>query len=264
MGKAIVEGWRASGIDLSPIVAVDPATPKIDGIRTVASPAEAGPPPKLVVLGVKPQQLDEVASQLRTWLTSKTVIVSLLVGVDVAALRQRFTKAAAIVRALPNLPIAVRRGIVALYSDDAGDTVREQLAALFAPLAFGVWMNEERSLAAVASVAGAGPAYVARFIDALAKAGEQGGLSPEMASTIALETVLGTAWMAAATGETMTEIAGRVASPKGTTEAGLDVLDREHVLDQLIGVAIAAAARRGEELAAEARTASLAEDASLS
>jgi pyrroline-5-carboxylate reductase len=264
MGGSIVEGWRASAIDLSPIVIVDPATPNLEGVRTVTSPAEAGAPPKLVILGVKPQQIDEVASQLRTWLTSKTVVVSILVGVEAASLKQRFPKAAAIVRALPNLPIAVRRGVVALYSVDASDTVREQLADLFAPLAFGVWMKEERSLAAVGSVAGAGPAYVARFIKALAKAGEQRGLSPEIASTIALETVLGTAWMAATTGETMEEIARRVASPKGTTQAGLDVLDRDHVLDQLIGVTIAAATRRGEELAEEAKTASLAEDVRLS
>jgi pyrroline-5-carboxylate reductase len=186
------------------------------------------------------------------------------VGVEVASLKERFPKAAAIVRALPNLPVAVRRGVVALFSNDADDSVRTQLADLFAPLAFGVWMNEEKSLAAVGSVAGAGPAYVARFVEALAKAGEQRGLSREIATTIALETVLGTAWMAATTGETMEDIAKRVASPKGTTQAGLEVLDREHVLDQLIGVAIAAAARRGEELAEGAKSASLAEDAHLS
>ena len=263
MGRAIIDGWRASAIDLSPIVVIDPAKPTIEGVRTVASPAEAGPPPKLVVLGFKPQQLDEVANQLRTWLTSKAVIVSLLVGVEIASLKRRFPKAAAIVRALPNLPVAVRRGVMALYSDDASDDAREHLADLFAPLAFGVWMNEEAKLAAVGSVAGAGPAYVARFIDALAKAGEERGLSREMASAIALETVLGTAWLAATTHESMEEIARRVASPKGTTQAGLDVLDHDHVLDQLIGVTIVAAARRGEELAEEATTASLAEEARL-
>ena len=114
-------------------------------------------------------------------------------------------------------------------------------------------MTDEAGLAAVGSVAGAGPAYVARFIAALAKAGVQRGLSEEMASTVALETVLGTAWMAAASGETMDAIARRVASPNGTTEAGLAVLDQDNVLDGLIGVTIEAAARRGAELAAAAR-----------
>jgi pyrroline-5-carboxylate reductase len=128
-----------------------------------------------------------------------------------------------------------------------------ELNNFFSALGFAMWMSDEAKLAALGSVAGAGPAYVARFIDALAKAGEKRGLSPEIAAVIARETVLGTAWMAATTGEDMASIAKRVASPKGTTEAGLAVLDREHVLDELIAVTIEAAARRGAELAEEAR-----------
>jgi pyrroline-5-carboxylate reductase len=127
-----------------------------------------------------------------------------------------------------------------------------------------MWMADEAKLAALGSIAGAGPAYVARFIDALTKAGEKRGLTTEIAATIARETVLGTAWMAATTGEDMESIAKRVASPKGTTEAGLGVLDRERVLDELIAVTIEAAARRGAELAEEARSPSLAEATRLS
>ena len=123
-----------------------------------------------------------------------------------------------------------------------------------------MWAADEAKFAAIGSVAGAGPAYVARFIAALTKAGEKRGLSSEIALTIALETVLGTAWMAATTGESMDSIAKRVASPKGTTQAGLAVLDREAVLDQLIALTIEAAAKRGAELAAEAHGPSLAED----
>ena len=263
MGRAILDGWRGAGISLAPILVVDPAKPAIDGVKRAATPAEAGPAPKLVILGVKPQMIDEVAGQLKTWLTSKTVVVSLLVGVEAASLRQRLPKAGPIVRSLPNLPVAVRRGVVALFSDEADEAVRQQLANLFAPLGFAPWMADEAKLAAVGSVAGAGPAYVARFIDGLIKAGEQRGLSREIASTIALETVLGTAWMAAASNESMDAIANRVASPKGTTAAGLAVLDKEQVLDQLIALAIDAAARRGAELAAEARPASLAEPVRL-
>jgi pyrroline-5-carboxylate reductase len=263
MGRAILDGWRGAGHCLTPIVVVDPAKPAIEGVKSVATPAEAGPAPKLVVLGVKPQMLDEVAGQLKTWLTSKTVVVSLLVGVETASLRERLPKAGPIVRALPNLPVSVRRGVVALYSAEADEAVRQQLANLFAPLGFAPWMADEAKLAAVGSVAGAGPAYVARFIDALIKAGEQRGLSREIASTIALETVLGTAWMAAATNESMDAIVNRVASPKGTTAAGLAVLDKEQVLDQLVALAIDAAARRGAELAKEARPASLAEPVRL-
>lgn len=263
MGRAIVAGWRSAGIDLSQVVVIRPSGTPVEGVRTVSSLPEAGVPPKLVVLAVKPQKLDEVAPQLRPWLTSRTTFVSILAGVEAASLRQRFPKAGAIVRAMPNLPVAIRRGVVALYSEDADDAVRQQLAELFAPLGFAPWMPDEAKFAAVGSVAGAGPAYVARFIAALTRAGEKRGLSTEIASTVALETVLGTAWMAAASGETMDEIARRVASPNGTTEAGLAVLDHDHVLDELIAVTIDAAARRGTELAEEAKTASLAEPARL-
>ena len=263
MGGAMVAGWRSAGIDLSNAVVIRPSGTPVDGVRTVKSFAEAGQPPKLVVLAVKPQKLDEVTPQLKTWLTSKATVVSILAGVEVASLRQRFRNAGAVVRAMPNLPVAIRRGVVALYSDDADDAVRQQLAELFAPLGFSPWMADEAKFSAVGSVAGAGPAYVARFIAALTKAGMDKGLSQEIASTIALETVLGTAWMAASTGETMDEVARRVASPNGTTEAGLAVLDRDQVLDQLVGVAIDAASQRGRELAEAAREPSLAEPARL-
>ena len=264
MGRAIVEGWRSAGLDLSPLTVIRPSGTPVDGVRTVSGYADAGAPPKLVVLAVKPQKLDEVAPQLRPWLTSKATIVSILAGVEAASLRERFPKAGSIVRAMPNLPVAIRRGVVALYSADADDAQRQQLAELFAPIGFAPWMADEAKFAAVGSVAGAGPAYVARFVDALRKAGEKRGLSTEIASTVALETVLGTAWLAASGGESMGDLARRVASPGGTTEAGLAVLDRDDVLDQLIAVTIEAAAKRGTDLAEAARAASLAEPARLS
>ena len=259
MGSAILEGWRAAQISLSNVVAIDPDLPLILGARTVGTLAEAGPPPKLVVLGFKPQQLDEIAAQLRTWLTSRTVVVSLLVGVEARTLREQLPKAGTIIRALPNLPVSVRRGVIGLYSEDADDILRQEIANIFSPLGYVPWMVDEAKLASLGSVSAAGPAYVARFIAALTHAGEQRGLSNEMASAIALETVLGTAWMAAANRDSMEAIAKRVASPGGTTEAGLAVLDKEQVLDQLMALTIDAAARRGTELANEAKLASLAE-----
>lgn len=264
LGQAIVAGWRLAEVDLSAAVVIRPSGVAVDGVRTVSTYADAGPPPRLVVLAMKPQKLDEAAEQLKPWLTSKSTIVSLLAGVEVATLRERFPRAGAIVRVMPNLPVAMRRGVVALYTDDADEAVRAQLGDLFAALGYAMWMADEAKFAAVASVAGAGPAYVARFVAALAKAGEGRGLSRETAATIALETVLGTAWMAAGTGEAMDDVVRRVASPNGTTEAGLAVLDRDQVLDQLIAVTIDAAARRGAELAEEAKSPSLAGEAQLS
>ena len=253
MAGAMVEGWRLAGVDLSSAVVIRPSGMPVVGVRTVKTLADAGAVPRLVVLGFKPQKLDEVAPQLKNWLTSKTTVVSILAGVEVATLRKRFPNAGTIVRAMPNLPVAIRRGVVALYTEDADDTARQELGNLFAALGFALWAADETKLAAVGSVAGAGPAYVARFIAALAKAGEERGLSQEIAATVAQETVLGTAWMAATTGESMDEIARRVASPNGTTEAGLAVLDHDQVLDQLVSVTIQAAAQRGRELAEEAR-----------
>ncbi|HWU93215.1 MAG TPA: pyrroline-5-carboxylate reductase dimerization domain-containing protein, partial [Sphingomicrobium sp.] len=122
---------------------------------------------------------------------------------------------------------------------------------LFAPLGFAPWMADEAKFSAVGAVAGSGPAYVARFIAALIKAGEERGLSNEIASTIAVETVLGTSWLAATERDGMDEIARRVASPNGTTEAGLAVLDRS--LGDLVEQTLDASADRGRQLAEAAR-----------
>lgn len=263
MAGAIVEGWRSAGTDLSNTVVIRPSGRPVEGIRVVTDLAEAGAEPWLVFLGFKPQQLDEVAPRLSSYVTPATTVVSLLAGVEAAALRQRFPNAGAIVRVIPNLPVSVRRGVIALHSSDAPGHVRDHLSQLFGQLGYGIWTNTEAQLAAIGSVAGAGPAYVARFIDALAKAGVDRGLSFETASTIALETVLGTAWMATSTRESMDALAQRVASPGGTTEAGLAVLDREDVLDKIVSLAIGAASRRATELAADAQARKLAESPPL-
>jgi pyrroline-5-carboxylate reductase len=252
MGQAMVEGWRTAGVDLSNAVVIRPSGMPVQGVRTVASIAEAGAAPRLIILAVKPQKLDEVARDLAPWISSKTILVSILAGVEAQSLRERFGKAV-IIRAMPNLPVAVRRGVVALYGDDADDKVRKQIGDVFAALGFAMWTESETAFAAIGAVAGAGPAYVARFIRALAVAGVKQGLPESLAATIALETVFGTAWMAASTGETMDDVAKRVASPRGTTEAGLAILDRDGALEALVNATIDAARRRGAELAAEAR-----------
>jgi pyrroline-5-carboxylate reductase len=254
MGGAMIDGWRLAETNFANFVVIRPSGVAVDGVRTVKTPAEAGSPPKLVILAFKPQNLDEVAAQLKPWLTSKTVVVSILAGVEVATLRARFPGVRSVVRAMPNLPVAIRRGVVALYSEDADEALRLELAELFVLLGFTPWMADEAKFAAAGAVAGAGPAYVARFIDALSKAGQDRGLSEQIASIVARETVLGTAWLSASTGEDMAALAKRVASPKGTTEAGLKVLDHDKVLEQLVALTIEAAAARGAEIAEEAKS----------
>ncbi len=253
MGQAMVEGWRSAGVDLSMATAIRPSGKIVTGLRTVTSVKEAGAAPRMIILGFKPQQLDEIAPELAPWITSKTIIVSLLAGVEGESLRRRFGKGI-IVRATPNLPVAVRRGVVALYSlNDIESGLLKQLSEVFAALGFAMWTETEASFSSIGAVAGAGPAYVARFIDALADGAAKQGLPESLAATVALETVLGTAWMAASTKETMDEIARRVASPRGTTESGLAVLDRDAALRTLVERTVEAARRRGAELAAEAR-----------
>ena len=177
----------------------------------------------------------------------------MLAGVEAATLRGLFPHVQSVVRIMPNLPVGERLGVVALYSHDADPDLRKRMKALFGLVGLAVWTQSEAELAAIGSVAGAGPAYVARFIAALARAGEQQGLSLDVADKVALQTVLGTSTMAGARNESMDDIARRVASPKGTTEAGLAVLDAADALDRLVAETIAAAARRGAELAAAAR-----------
>lgn len=263
MGGAILDGWRMGGLGLEPVTVIRPSGKPVEGARVVTSLREAGVPPRLVVLAFKPQKLDEIAPELRRYLSAQTVVVSLLAGVEVESLRQRFPGVDAIVRATPNLPVAVRRGVTGLYGTDVGSEAKTFLNNLFSALGYAMWTADEQKLGALGAVAGAGPAYVARFVAALTKAGVKRGLTEEIAATLAIETVLGTAWMAATTNETMASVAKRVASPKGTTEAGLAVLDHNDVLDELIALTIDAAAKRGAELAEMAKVPSLEEGARL-
>ena len=251
MAGAMVAGWRVAGVDLSRAVVIRPSGTPVEGVRTVRTFGEAGLLPGLVLLGFKPQQLDEVASGLALRVTGQTTIVSILAGVEGASLRARFPNASAIVRAMPNLPVAVCRGIVPLFSEDADQANRDLLGGLFRALGMAIWCATIEAFSATGGVSGPGPAYVARFIAALADAGTARGLDPELALTVARETVFGSAWLAASTSEAMDEIVARVRSPNGTTQAGLEVLDAE--LPALIDRTLTAASRRSAELAAAAR-----------
>jgi pyrroline-5-carboxylate reductase len=252
MAGALVEGWQKSDVDLSQAVAIRPSGKPVPGLRTVTAIPDKSPPLRCV-LGFKPQMLGTIAPDLAPRLSAETVLVSMLAGVEAATLRTLFPTVHAIVRIMPNLPVAERRGVTALFSDDAPPDLRKRMKGLFGLLGLALWTERESEFAVIGAVAGAGPAYVARFIAALAKAGEKRGLAPDLADRIALETVLGTAVMAEARNESMEEVARRVASPNGTTEAGLAVLDAKRALDHLIAETIAAAARRGRELAEGAR-----------
>ena len=248
MAGAMVEGWRRAGIDLSNAIAIRPSGTPVDGVRTVTQLPSGSP--ALVLLGIKPQKLDDVAPGLEPVVGPDATLVSILAGVELPSLRNRFPRAGTIIRAMPNLPVSEGKGVVALIGERPIDASLHQL---FAPLGLVIDAANDAEFDAVGTIAGAGPAYVARFVAALTKAGEVRGLSPDRAAQVALELVFGTALMARTRDESMTEIARRVASPQGTTMAGLAVIDRAQALDRLIEETFAAADRRERELAEAAR-----------
>ena len=249
MAGAMVAGWRRAGVLGEDVLAVRPSGTPVEGTRVVTAIPASGEP-DLVLLGVKPQVLDGIVDELEPRVGPRTTLLSILAGAELASLRRRFPRAATIVRAMPNLPVAVGEGVTALIGERAiGDAMR----ARFDALGRVHLARDEAEFAAVGGLAGSGPAYVARFVEALARAGAGRGLDPDDAIALALQTVLGTAKLAAATGEPMAALAARVASPKGTTLAGLAVLDEDGALDRLLARTLDAAASRSAELAAAAR-----------
>ncbi len=251
MAGAMVDGWRAAEVDLAGVTVIRPSGTPVAGVCTVTA-LPTGEAPRLVMLGVKPQKLDEVAPGLKPHVGPDTILVSMLAGVSAATLRRRFPDARAIVRVMPNLPVAQREGVTALYSEDEDSDARGIVEALMTTLGLAPWCADEATFSAIGGVAGSGPAYVARFTEALARGGAGLGLEPALASRIAVQTLVGTAAMASAGGEPMADIARRVASPNGTTEQALAVLDAPEGLQQLIDAMLGAATTRGQELAEEA------------
>lgn len=220
-----------------------------DGVRWSPAAPE-GETPEVLVLAVKPQQLDVVAPALRG--TRPDLLLSILAGVEEAALTTRF-EAGAIVRAMPNLPVAIGKGVTGLFSSTADEDARATAEALCAPLGRYEWIDEERLFDAVTALAGSGPGFLFRFIDALAQAGAALGLPEDQARRLALATVEGSAVMAATSDDSPATLADRVASPGGSTREGLNVLDRDAALIALLTETLRASERRNREMAAAAR-----------
>lgn len=250
MGGAMLRRWLASGMapgDVTVLTRGPAALPA--GVRHLHAlpPGEA---PGTVVLAMKPQQLDDVAPMLAG--VNPPLLVSILAGVEAAALAARMS-ARAVVRAMPNLPVAIGQGVTALYTTSAAADVRAAAAALAAPLGSVEWIDDETQFDAVTALAGCGPGFVFRFADALAQAGTALGLAPDQAMRLALATLAGSAAMAIAGEASPATLADRVASPGGSTRKGLDVLDADGALVALMTATLAAAARRNADMAAAAR-----------
>ncbi len=244
MAGAMLSRWLATGMDPARVTVIDPALPVFASVRAVAAlPDEA--PPAMLMLGVKPQMLGDIASVLARAVGSETVLLSILAGVRHATLAGLFPRAAQVVRVMPNLPVAIGEGAVALHAPDAD---RAGVTALMAPLGLVEWIDDEGLFDAVTALSGSGPAFVYRFAQALAEGGVAMGLSPDMANRLARATVAGAASLAKASPEPLATLADRVASKGGSTRVGLDVLDEGAALPTLVADALMAAQARNREL----------------
>ncbi len=254
MTGAMVEGWLRAGLAPNTLTACGPnPKPVPEGMRFVA-----GVPTgvfDIVLLGMKPQKLAEAAFGIEPLVGPGTMLVSVLAGVELAALAARFPRAGAIVRLMPNLAAAIGKSPVGLVSQPLTADQRTRIDTLAAMLGDAEWLADESPFDLVAALAGSGPAFVYRFIDALAAGATGLGLGAEQAQRLALAMVVGAAELAAASPHAPGELARRVASPGGMTQKGLDVLDEGGALADLVTETLRAARDRGREMADEARAA---------
>jgi pyrroline-5-carboxylate reductase len=246
MGQAFLRGW--SGI--AEVSFVDPAVGQLDNARKLASPDEAPrlPGPLVVLVAVKPQLLSSVLPDLAGLAGPDVLFLSIAAGVPIAVLQAQLGPAARIVRAMPNTPVSVGRGISAAVAAPAvDDSQRGAVARLLEAVGELVWLDSEAQLDAVTAVSGSGPAYFFRFAEALALAGAQAGLDPDIATRLARATLVGAGAVAGARDDDLAALRVEVTSPGGTTAAALASLDSAG-LDSIVGDAVTAAVRRSKEL----------------
>jgi pyrroline-5-carboxylate reductase len=237
MGQALVHGWRQAGLDLSRLLLVDPqAQPLADAqdLTVLAKPPEPAQAQDVVLLAVKPQVLPDVLPALQPFVAPHTLVLSIAAGVSVKSISAGLGGHQTIIRAMPNTPAAIQRGITAAVAS-AGVTepqiaVADQLLQAIGKVR---WVAQEAQMDAVTAVSGSGPAYVFYLLECLSSAAESAGLPADLARDPAV-------------------LRQQVTSPHGTTEAGLDVLMSGQGLAPLIRHTVEAAARRSRELGKEA------------
>ncbi len=255
MGGALLQGWLNLGLSGEGITVLDPL-PSTDLTALCAShgvllnPANPLLSPQVLVLAVKPQMLDAAIPQLAELALSDTLLISIVAGKTAANLGSRLPQARAIVRAMPNTPAAIGRGMTGAWANDAVRPVQRGSAdALLKAVGQVEWVNEEALIDAITAVSGSGPAYVFYFTECLAKAAEQAGLPAELAARLARATVEGAGELMYRSSTTVpSTLRENVTSPAGTTAAALAILMEQEALQGLIERAVAAAKRRAAEL----------------
>lgn len=256
MGGAMLEGWLARGIGPNQIAVIDPAPPEeiAAAIRdkgiALNPPVDSIETPRVVVIAVKPQVMGEALPGVAPLAPRHPLFISVAAGKTVASFEEALGADAAVVRAMPNTPAAVGRGITVICPNrnvsEADATLAEALLSTVGEVAR---IDDEALMDAVTAVSGSGPAYVFYLAECLAEAGVKAGLPEELADRLARATVAGAGELLHRSDLPAETLRQNVTSPGGTTAAALGILMSAEGLRPLMDDAVAAAARRSRELA---------------
>lgn len=248
MGGAMLAGWLAAGQRPERFAVLDPALNAApDGVELYRS-APAHSDHNAVLLGFKPQQLANLAGGLQSLTGTGVTVYSLLAGITLDQLGEAFPQADSYVRVMPNLAARIGKSPIILSERGLDPAAREPTQALFDQLGSTVWLQDEQKFDLVTALAGSGPGFVYRFIDALAGAAEELGIDREQADQLALQMVEGASALAAQAEASPGDLADQVASPGGMTREGLNVLDEDDALLRLLVETLRRTATRGAEL----------------
>lgn len=257
MGGSIVQAWLNAGAPPGNIQVIDPNPSRLPDALTARSdyPAASsyGRAPDLILLSVKPQMLGEVASSLAPHLAANTVLVSILAGTELAVLRQNFPAAGTIVRLMPNMAVTVGKSPMIMIAEGDDPGLATRMNSYFAPLGPPEWLENESQMHIATALSGSGPAFVFRFIDALAVSADSLGMERGQASRLALTMVEGAAQLAANATDDPGMLANQVASPGGVTREGLNVMDADGRVNTLLHDVLKAAMERNVAMAEEAK-----------
>jgi pyrroline-5-carboxylate reductase len=255
MGGAMLEAWLALGLPPTSVVVLEPQPTRELGLLgsrglRINPPITAAREAAAVVMAVKPQVAPTVIPTLAPYFGAATVMVSIMAGRTLGFLESALGQRAALVRAMPNTPASIGRGItVAVPNVRVSHRQRELVHALLSATGAVEWMNDEALMDAVTAVSGSGPAYVFLLAEALAQAGAAAGLPRDLAVKLARATVSGSGELLNRTTTDPATLRQNVTSPGGTTAAALDVLMAPDGLAALMARAVAAATQRSRELA---------------
>jgi pyrroline-5-carboxylate reductase len=253
MGGAMLAGWLAQGLDAGKVAVIEPHPSDeirallTKGIRLNPSPPDIGAVATLVV-ALKPQSFREAGPDLKPFTGPATLVVSIMAGTTIASIGA--VCGGSVVRAMPNTPAAIGRGItVAVAANNVSADQRAVADALLRATGSVEWVDDESLMDAVTAVSGSGPAYVFLLAEELARAGVEAGLPPDLATKLARETVAGSGELLHRSELASATLRQNVTSPGGTTAAALEILMGQDGMQSLLTRAVAAATRRSKELA---------------